>query len=117
MILKLQEQLYKKLNINEIASKASVYFQVPQNSKFPYIFIGDFLSKDKSTKTSKLEEINFKISIYFRDKNLRNMLMLSKEIRELLIADKINFLEQRVSILNDSITYSINMQFKTIQGD
>jgi hypothetical protein len=83
MILKLQQTIYNHLNQKKFTDQLKgIYYQVPSNSSFPYIYIGDFNAKDISTKDRQLAEITFKINIYLRDKNLRVMLELSSEIAQ-----------------------------------
>lgn len=121
MILYLQEFLYKILNTGDITKKVKgVYFQVPSNSYFPYIYIGDFYGQDISNIAKKLEDINFKITIYVRDKSLKNTLELSEEIKRVLSIkerDKIafiKFIEEKIITQHDGVTQEINMKFKAL---
>ena len=118
MILFLQEWLYSKLNIAKINQNITgIYYYVPSNSKFPYLYIGDFHSKNRSTKTQHIEEIKFQIVIYSRDKGLKNILNIAQEIRKLIHSDQqflINYLEEKIMLQNDGVTHQISMYFKAI---
>ena len=118
MILKLQDFIYKKLS--NIAGKVvGIYFQVPANSKFPYIYIGDFHSKNKSTKQEIIEEIYFRLIVYSRDKSLKFMNELADDIKKLLYKNDgiiIHYMEEKVSLQNDGITHQVSMSFKAILG-
>lgn len=121
MILHLQEFLYQVLNVEAINKRVKgIYFQVPSNSYFPYLYIGDFYGQDISNIGKKLEEINFKVTLYVRDKSLKNALELAEEIKAVLSVKErgkiafIRFIEERVLTQNDGITQEINMKFKTV---
>ena len=121
MILTLQENIYQKLNIAEIKNKVSgIYYYVPTNTKFPYIYMGDFYSKNKPIKSCRIEEINFKIVIYVRDKSLKSMLELGYFVKERLNSSDgiiIYYLDEKVSLQNDGITHQIAMNFKAIMEE
>ena len=121
MILYLQQFLYNLLNNDSINKKIQgIYFQVLANSYFPYIYIGDFNSKDVSTKDMEIAEIHFKLIIYTRDKSLKNMLELSEGIKRVLNIngkDKVvlmNCIEEKVSLQNDGVTHQISLKFRAI---
>jgi hypothetical protein len=120
VILFLQEWLYSKLNVAQINQNITgIYYYVPANSKFPYLYIGDFYSKNRSTKTQHIEEIKFQIVIYSRDKGLKNILNLAQEIRKLIQSDQqflINYLEEKIMLQNDGVTHQISMYFRAIVG-
>lgn len=121
MILYLQKYIHKILS-NEKITKAvnGVYFQVPSNNAFPYIYIGEFDVQDISTKAQIIEEISFAVSIYTRDKSLKAMLELAEEIKKILSikSDKrivlIKGVEDRLLPENDGVTHQFNMKFKAI---
>ncbi len=121
MILYLQQFLYNLLN-NELINKKlqGVYFQVPANSYFPYIYIGNFNSKDISTKTEEIAEIHFKLIIYTRDKSLKSMLELSNIIKNMLNVngqEKISLMkcmDEKLSLQNDGVTHQIILKFKAL---
>jgi hypothetical protein len=121
MILALQEIIYQKLNIAEIKNKVSgIYYYVPSNTKFPYIYVGDFYSKNKSIKSSRIEEVNFRIIIYVRDKSLKSMLELGFFVKRRLNSSDgviIYYLDEKVSLQNDGITHQIAMNFKAIMEE
>lgn len=121
MLLYLQQFIYKKLDIDSIKNKVNgIYYHVPSNSYFPYIYIGDFYSKDRSVIGQEISHLNFKIIIYLRDKSLKPALELSKNIKKVLDINgeyKVAFIrciEEKISLQNDGITYQINMRFKAI---
>ncbi len=118
MILFLQQYIYQLLNIDLITKKVkAIYYQVPDNSNFPYLYIGDFNSKYISSKDRIIAKISFKIVIYLRDKNLKSMLLLSQEIKKILKIDHqmiIRCIEDKITINNDGITKQINLTFKAI---
>ena len=121
MILYLQQFIHQILNNNSINKKVQgVYFQVPANSYFPYIYIGEFNSRDVSTKDMEIAEIRFKLVIYLRDKSLKSMLELSKEIKGILninAKDRVAFVkcvEEKVSLQNDGATHQISMEFRAL---
>lgn len=121
MIIKLQQFIFKQLNQPIITSKVSgIYYQVTSNSYFPYIYVGDFISKDISTKDREYFEISFKLQIYFRDKNLKTMLELAKLIKQLLFSEEmmIKSTEVRIQKQIDGVTEQIIMLFKAkLKGD
>lgn len=121
MLLYLQQFIYQKLDIDSIKNRVQgIYYQVPYNSYFPYIYIGEFHSKDRSVVNQEILDINFKIIIYLRDKSLKNMLDLSKNIKGVLNVngeDKVvlmRCLEEKIKLQNDGVTHQINMKFKAI---
>lgn len=121
MIIYLQEYIYSNLNVKSINDKVSgIYYQVPANSKFPYIHIGGFNSKDISVKGFKIKEIYFKLSLYLRDKSIKSMLNLSNDIVNKLKSNEnilLHFIEERLDIHNDGITQQVTMNFKAIIGE
>lgn len=121
MILYLQQFIYNKLDNNFIKDQVKgIYYQVPSNSYFPYIYIGDFNSKDRSVIGQKISYINFKVIIYLRDKSLKPTLELSQDIKGILNVegeDKVVFIrciEEKISLQNDGVTHQINMKFKAV---
>lgn len=121
MIFLLKEFIYKKLNVDLIKKIVTgIYFQVPQNSKFPYIYIGDFNHKNISTKDQNMANINFKLIVYSLDKSLKFITELSESIKKLLKPDVsilLNLVEEKISLQNDGLTYQIIMTFSSIIGD
>lgn len=121
MILYLQELIYKQLNVKEITDKVNgIYYHVPSNNSFPYIFIGDFYQCDISTKSLKRANIRFKLSLYLREKSLVSSLKLTKEVKVLLENNDqmiMKCYEEKITIQNDGITQQIIMSFKTKLGD
>lgn len=123
MILYLQQFLYQILNKEAINNQVNgVYYQVPANSSFPYIYIGDFNSKDISGMNQEIVEIHFKLVIYLRDKSLKSMLELSQEIKRVLTLNRkekvalMRCVEEKMSLQNDGVTHQINMRFKAVLG-
>ena len=121
MILYLQQFIYKKLDKKFITYQVrGIYYQVPPNSYFPYIYIGEFNSKNRSVIGQQISMINFKITIYLRDKSLKPMLDLSRGIKNILNINgedkvaSIRCVEENISLQNDGITHQINMKFKAI---
>ncbi len=115
MITKLQQFIFKQLNQKIITSKVSgVYYQVTSNSYFPYIYVGDFYSKNISTKDREYAEITFNINIYFRDKNLKPMLEVARLIKEVLLSGEIyiKYTEEKIFQQLDGITQQIIITFK-----
>jgi hypothetical protein len=115
MIIKLQQFIFKKLNQKIITSKVSgIYYQVTSNSYFPYIYVGDFNSKDISTKDREYAEITFSINIYFRDKNLKQMLEVAELIKQLLsrVEIYIKYSDEKILQQLDGITQQIIITFK-----
>ena len=116
MILYLQQFIYQQLNKKQITDKlVGIYYQVPANSIFPYIYIGDFHSKDISTKDREILDISFRLNIYLRDKNLKSMLELAEEIKETLKDNETMMMrcfEEKVILQTDGITQQIVMLFK-----
>jgi hypothetical protein len=120
MILGLQEIILDNLSKSEAAKRVEgIYYQVPSNSKFPYIYIGDFHSKDISTKTKERREINFKVSLYLRDKSQKFIIEMSESIRQSLKIKGlfIKCLEEKMSLHSDGITRQITMIFKMVVND
>ena len=121
MIIKLQQFIFKQLNQEIITSKVNgVYYQVTSNSYFPYIYVGDFISKDISTKDREYSEVTFTLNIYFRDKNLKAMLELSNLIKQAFTSDEIQIksIEEKIMQHLDGVTEQIIMLFKTrVSGD
>ncbi len=123
MLLYLQQFIYQKLDIDSIKNQVKgIYYQVPYNSYFPYIYIGEFNSKNRSVVNQEILEVNFKIVIYLRDKSLKNMLKLSRNIKEILNINGednvvlMRCLEEKISLQNDGVTHQINMKFKAVVG-
>lgn len=120
MILNLQQFIYQQLNQKNITDKiVGIYYQVPANSKFPYIYIGDFHSKDISTKDRERAEIYFKLSLYLRDKSLKSMLELGEDIKRELRSNEIMMIkcfEEKIILQNDGITQQIMMIFRARLG-
>lgn len=122
MILYLNQFLSSKFNnSSEVLNQVkSIYVQTAANSNFPYIYVGDFHSKNISTKNTEAAEIYFKVTIYSRDKNIKSMLKLTSEIRKLLHIDGenkivlIRYLSEVVHLQNDGITQQIIMNFRAI---
>ncbi len=118
MILFLQQYIYQLLNIDLITKNVkAIYYQVPDNSSFPYIYIGDFNSKYISSKDRVIAKVNFKLIIYLRDKSLKSMLLLSQEIKKILKVDQrmiMRCIEEKISLSSDGITKQINLTFKVI---
>ena len=64
---KFKQQLYDKIQAIKLSSNLQgIYFKVPTNSEFPYIYIGDFNVSDCSSKLKRKHEIRFKVVIYYR---------------------------------------------------
>ncbi|MCT4635171.1 MAG: hypothetical protein N4A31_02850 [Rickettsiales bacterium] len=123
MLLYLQQFIYQKLDIDSIKNQVKgIYYQVPYNSYFPYIYIGEFNSKNRSVVNQEILDANFKIIIYLRDKSLKNMLEISRNIKGVLNIngeDKVvlmRCLEEKISLQNDGVTHQINMKFKAVVG-
>ena len=118
MILLLQQWIYQQLNQPLVSKQVKgIYYQVPVNSNFPYIHIGDFHSKDISTKDKEIAKIYFKLVIYTRDKSLISMLELGSQLIKILKANHtmlISCLEEKINQQNDGVTQQISMTFKAI---
>lgn len=118
MIYQLMQEIIKILANQDLQDKINgIYFTVPANTKFPYIYIGEFLSKDISTKDHLKTLIQFKLLIYSRDKNDKNILSLSDEIKSLFRAQNKNFykiIDEKLTCQNDGITHQITLNLKTI---
>lgn len=121
MILYLQQFIYQALTNNSIAKRVKgIHYQVPSGSAFPYIYIGDFSSKDISSKTEKIAEIHFKLIIYSRDKSQKFILELSEKIKNILDINgkeriaMLKCVEEKISLQHDGITQQISMKFKAI---
>lgn len=126
MILYLQQFIQNKLITDLNVSKLvkAVYVQTVASSNFPYIYIGDFNSKNISTKDCEIAEIYFKAIIYFRDKNIKNVLEVSRNIKRLFNIDNemkiilMRYLNEVVNLQNDGITQQIVMNFRAlVDGD
>jgi len=111
MILRLQEFIYKQLNTKEITDKENgIYYQVPANNNFPYLYIGDFHQRDSSTKTQERVEASFKLYLYLREKSLKNMLELAEVIKRKLTVNEtimIKCYEEKIVMQNDGTTQQI----------
>jgi hypothetical protein len=122
MILYLQEFIQQKFNshLSVLKKVNAIYYQTPASGSFPYIYVGEFNSKNISTKDIEIAEIHWKLTIYLRDKSLKSMLTLAQDIRKILDIKSeervilIKCLEEKVSLKNDGITQQIIMNFKTI---
>lgn len=116
MILYLQHYLYQQLTNAIITDKITgIYYQVPANSNFPYIYLGDFHSKDASVKDKEKLIISFKLSIYLRDKSIKAMLELAQDIKLILKSNKlvmIKCFEEKIILQNDGVTQVIMLLFK-----
>jgi hypothetical protein len=56
--MNLQQVIYQKLISAGVQDKVKgVYFHVPDNSPFPYIYIDDFISENISTKNQEMYKI------------------------------------------------------------
>lgn len=122
MILYLQQFISEKFNnLPQILNQVkSIYIQTVVNSSFPYIYIGDFNSKNISTKNNDLVEVHFKVIIYFRDKNIKPMLRVADEIKKILHIDAeekvvlLRYINELVQIQNDGVTQQIILNFRAI---
>ena len=121
MILYLQQFIYQKLNQPNISNQVNgIYYQVPANTKFPYIYFGNFVSKDISAKDIAFHDIRFKLTLYLREKSLKSMLLLTRIITQILSCngkDKIismRCLEQKINLQNDGVTHEIILSFKAL---
>lgn len=120
MILALRERIYKKCYSDKelLDLVTGIYFQVPPNTKFPYIYIGDFHSKNISTKDQHIEEVNFKIVIYLRDKSDKLLLIISNKIKNILSCDSYNLLyfkELEINSQNDGLTKQVIISFRALE--
>lgn len=120
MILKLQQLLFQSLHCKEITDLVSgIYYQVPNDTKFPYIYIGDFISENISTKDQVIYKINFKLILYFRRKEMKIMMQLSElikmKISRMEEKNSINHLKDIVNLNNDGVTQQIIINFSTIR--
>jgi len=121
MILYLQRFIYAELNKPDISDFVTgIYYQVPVNTKFPYIYFGNFVSKDISAKDQRLQNISFKIVIYQRDQSLKSMLGITDKIIKKLSFTGDEYivsthcLEQKINLQNDGITHEIILMFKAL---
>lgn len=118
MINKIQDYILSKLaslTINH--SINGIYLNVPANSKFPYIYIGDFSSKDLSVSGKKREEILFKIILYYRDKRIRYNYQLMKDVKNSLFSDEkilLYFLGEKLISDKDGITEQIILNYRAV---
>lgn len=118
MILLLKNILSSKLkNDFLLGNVTGVFYYVPHNTKFPYVYIGDFQSKNISTKDQDLEEINFKLIIYSRNKSLEEILEIANILRKILKLDQkiiLNFIDQKLTLQNDGVTHQLVMNFQSV---
>ena len=118
MITILQDYVLNKLA--DLASNEKlkgIYLNVPANSKFPYVYIGDFASKDLSVFSKKRVEINFKIILYHRDKRAKYNYEIIKEIKNRLISNEnilIYFTSEKLITEKDGITEQIALSYRSI---
>ena len=110
MILELQSLIYQKLNCLSILAKITgIYYHVPANINFPYIYIGDFHN------ILKQDELSFKLTIFLREKSLKPMLELAKEIKSLLVSNldiTLKCLDEKIQLQNDGVTHQIILAFR-----
>lgn len=118
MILKLQQVIYQLLNKESITKHVQgIYYKVPPNSRFPYIYIGDFYSKNRSTRDQEINEIYFKINLYIRDKSIEFINIIEKEIKKSLQSNQetiISYIEEKLILQNDGITQKLGLTFKAL---
>lgn len=118
MIAYLQQFIYNKLTKEE--NFKNVFFQVPSGSSFPYIFIGDFVSKDISSRGVIIKEISFNIIFYHRDKSQKFAFEMTDKLKHALQINNfqkiilIKPLEEKIIFQNDGVTQQILMKFKCI---
>ncbi len=118
MIWDFQDYLREQICSNKsIANELGIYFSVPSNSKFPYIYIGDFVCKDASVKLRRITEINFNIFIYYRDKRGKYYLRFAKEVENTLLLSeiiKIKYKGLKISSHSDGVTEHICLLYKAL---
>lgn len=121
MIGHLHQFIYKQLDKEDtLKSLKGIFFQVPSGTSFPYIFIGDFISKDVSSRSLDIKEINFSVTIYHREKSQKFAFDVMDKIKNLLQVSNfgnivlIKILEEKIICQNDGITQQIFMKFKSI---
>lgn len=122
MILYLQQFISEKFKKNPHITDQfkAIYYQMPAMGSFPYIYVGDFIGRDVSTRVIKKEEIYFKLVIYTRDKNFKFMLYLSEQIKKILNVtneEKIilmKYFEEKLCLQNDGVTHQIILNLKAI---
>jgi hypothetical protein len=107
---------------NAIASEVNgIFTHVPNNNKFPYIHIGNFVLEDLATKTEKYYKLFFNISIYSRMRNYDGIFLIADEIQQLLSKDQflknLQFLGLEINQKSDGITSFANLKFKLLIGE
>jgi uncharacterized protein DUF3168 len=82
----LQEAIYEKLiNDNELSKKIKgVYTHVPQDTKYPYVYLGKSKLKDFSTKTTKGLQIILDIAIYTNENGNRELISIMEKIEKII---------------------------------
>ncbi|AIL64492.1 hypothetical protein NOVO_00410 [Rickettsiales bacterium Ac37b] len=76
------QRLANSSELEELGVKVFTY--VPQDTKYPYIYLGEMIISDYSTKTTKgFNLINY-ISIYAEERGNKQAIILSHIVKELL---------------------------------
>lgn len=115
MIIDFQNKLFEALEKSSLKNLIKgIYFQVPSNSSLPYLVLGDFKSKNISTKTEKKYDVTFKINFFSKDLSLVRI----QDIVKLIINETKYFLprcylrEERVIFHTDAETKQIILDFR-----
>ena len=119
---KFKQQLYDKIQAIKLSSNLQgIYFKVPTNSEFPYIYIGDFNVSDCSSKLKRKHEIRFKVVIYYRVQGAKMRTEIFNQlsfeiIKELESIPMLFFLKQNSSLTKEGIGQITN-DFKVLCDD
>jgi len=125
-IQKVQKAIYTIINsqsTGELANINGVFHYIPQETDFPYVYIGEGNCEDISNFKNQIFSINININVFDKNKSNIKTMTLCDEIRILLIdidnlsIDNHSVLDSKltkceVSLENDGETWKGEMVFK-----
>jgi hypothetical protein len=122
----LKAEIYSLLtsDTNLMALINGVFDFVPQDKKYPYIFIGDFISKDISNIRKKGLEVNFSIRIFDNNSAGSRLISICDILKNIITPEAISISLTSVVALNienfdfskssSEFGYSANLNLKAI---
>jgi hypothetical protein len=118
MILILQEYILASIKNIAIESNLNgIFLNVPQNSKFPYLYLGEFFARDISLMHQQREEVSFKIILFYRDKRAKNHYEIIKKIKSTLQSNQqisLQYESEKFITMTDGITEQIIINYKAM---
>jgi hypothetical protein len=121
VIAKLQQFVYNQLiKLDNLKFLKGIFFTVPAGTNFPYLVVGDFISKDISCHSFEASEIYFSITLYHREKSQKHILNIVNQFKNNVQSNaldgiiSIKLMEEKIITQNDAITQSYIMKFKAL---